>query len=135
MAVVVPLLVGTRTAAAIQDAEERSAQLQQQSTATLVKADALLVKEVLRVHEAPAVAASRRALTRLGFIDGKGTVAPPAMALVEERAKRPQLANGARKWNDGFGKCWSQSRASNLRELLATVDTAALSEPRVRELG
>lgn len=116
-------------------AEERSAQLQQQSAVTPVKSDALLVKEVLRVHGGPAVAASKRALTQLGFIDEKGTVVPPAKALVAARAKAPQLANEAHKWNDGFDKCWSQSRVSNLRELFSVIDPVALSELNVRKLG
>lgn len=116
-------------------AEERSALLQQQSAATLLKSDTILIKEVLRKHGGPAVAACKRALVQLGFVDSAGVIAAPAKNLVPPRPSALAIADDAHKWDEGFGSTWGGSKVKPIIEIMARVDPVALSENNIRRLG
>ena len=111
--------------------------LQRQSNQTLMKADLLLVKEVMRIHGDTPIRACKKMLVQMGFIDPvtNEIVAPAPSLLKPQVTSQAQKSSDAQPWDEGMGSTWSASSVKFLRTRMALVDPVAMSEANVRKLG
>ena len=114
-------------------AAQRSLMLQQQSASVLSQANALLVKEAMRVHGEIAVNLCHGALIAQGLITDQNIVVPNTHLVVAARAPAPPPSEVI--WNDGMGKSWSDCTVKFIRLFLEAVDPVGMSEATLRKLG
>jgi hypothetical protein len=119
---------------------ERAAAKVLQANSIVVQADALLVKEAMKLHGEGAISACKRALVQLGFIDGiTNAIVKPAASLTPTKPKPSQPAikdqEDERSWRNGLGSTWENSSVVRLREAMEAVDPVSMSEANLRKLG
>lgn len=119
---------------------ERAATKVLQANSIIVQADALIVKEAIKVHGEAAISACKRALIQLGFIDGiTNKIMKAAASLTPTKPKpfQPALEDkeDEQSWRKGLGSTWESSTVVMLREAMEAVDPVAMSEANLRKLG